>query len=138
MRVFFVSFWLLFVFNIAQAKFNLQVIPNADSTQNPLPVQEYEKSRQPTYESKDRPGNSIVYPNASSPLILKDPNSLELDVEVVDVLELELLVLVVEVDVLEVELELDVVVVEVDVDVVEVLVLVEVDVVEVLVDVVLV
>lgn len=82
LRVFIVASWLLFGFYSAHATFNFQVIPKADSTQNPLPVKEYEKSRQPTYESKDRPGNSIIYPDASSPLILKDPNSLELDVEV--------------------------------------------------------
>ncbi len=81
-RVFLISFWLLFGFNFAYADLNFQVVPKVDSTQSPLPVQEYEKSRQPTYESKDRPGNSIIYPNVSSPLILKDPSSLELDVEV--------------------------------------------------------
>ncbi|MCK5103874.1 MAG: cell surface protein SprA, partial [Cyclobacteriaceae bacterium] len=68
------------------ANFNFQVVPNdsifADSTQIPLPVQEYERSRQPIYDPDDRPGNSIIYPNSSSPLILKDPNSLQLDVEV--------------------------------------------------------
>ena len=80
------SFWLLFGFSQVLAKSNFQVVPqdslSSDSTQVPLPVQEYEKSRQPTYESKDRPGNSILYPDASSPLILKNPNSLQLDVEV--------------------------------------------------------
>ena len=78
--------WLLFGFIQAQANFNFQVIPQdsvfTDTTQSPLPVQEYERSRQPIYESKDRPGNSILYPNASSPLLLKDPSSLQLDVEV--------------------------------------------------------
>lgn len=65
---------------------NYQVVPGdtilSDTTQNQLPVQEYEKSRQPTYQPKDRPGNSILYPNASSPLLLKDPGSLQLDIEV--------------------------------------------------------
>lgn len=54
----------------------------ADSTENVLPIQEYERSRQPTYEPQDRPGNSIIYPDESSPLILKNPSSLQLDVEV--------------------------------------------------------
>ena len=80
------SSWLLFGFLQAQANFNFQVLPqdslSSDSAKAPLPVQEYEKSRQPTYESKDRPGNSILYPEASSPLILKNPKSLQLDVEV--------------------------------------------------------
>jgi cell surface protein SprA len=63
-----------------------QVVPSdsvaADSTGNVLPVQEYERSRQPTYQPQDRPGNSIIYPDESSPLILKNPSSLQLDVEV--------------------------------------------------------
>jgi len=63
-----------------------QVLPTdsivADSTQNQLPVQDYERSRQPIYEPEDRPGNSILYPERSSPLLLKDPNSFQLDVEV--------------------------------------------------------
>ncbi len=54
----------------------------SDSTQISLPVQEYERSRQPIYQPQDRPGNSILYPDASSPLILGNPNSLQLDVEV--------------------------------------------------------
>ena len=53
-----------------------------DTIQTPLPVQEYERSRQPIYQPKDRPGNSILYPESSSPLILKNPSSLQLDVEV--------------------------------------------------------
>ena len=36
----------------------------------------------PIYEPKDRPSNSIIYPDATSPLILKNPSSLEMDVEV--------------------------------------------------------
>ena len=84
--MFLVSFWLLIGFIEGYANFNFQVVPNdsifADSTQIPLPVQEYERSRQPIYDPDDRPGNSIIYPNSSSPLILKDPNSLQLDVEV--------------------------------------------------------
>ncbi|MCG8308654.1 MAG: cell surface protein SprA [Cytophagales bacterium] len=65
---------------------NIQQVPgdsiSTDSAQAPLPVREYEKSRQPIYQPQDRPGNSILYPGESSPLILKDPNSLQLDVEV--------------------------------------------------------
>ena len=63
-----------------------QVIPKdsifADTTQNQLPAQEYEKSRQPIYQPQDRPGNAIIYPEESSPLILKNPNSFQMDVEV--------------------------------------------------------
>jgi cell surface protein SprA len=63
-----------------------QVVPMdsifSDSTQSELPVQEYERSRQPIYDPEDRPGNSIVFPEPSSPLILDNPNSLQLDVEV--------------------------------------------------------
>ena len=85
-RIFIVSLLMLFGFFQAHAALNFQVVPKdsifSDSTQNLLPVQEYEKSRQPTYEPKDRPGNSIIYPNASSPLILKDPSSMQLGVEV--------------------------------------------------------
>lgn len=77
---------LIIGFSNAKANLNYQVIPKdsifADSTKAPLPVQEYERSRQPTYQPQDRPGNSIIYPNATSPLILKDPNALQLDVEV--------------------------------------------------------
>ena len=72
--------------NNSDAVANFQAIPQdtiySDSTQIQLPVQEYEKSRQPTYQPKDRPGNSILYPNSSSPLLLKDPSSLQLDIEV--------------------------------------------------------
>ena len=53
-----------------------------DSTEDTLPVEEYERSRRPTYDPKDRPGNSIIYPDASSPFILKNPGSFQLDVEV--------------------------------------------------------
>ena len=42
-----------------------------DSTDDALPIEEYERSRRPTYNPKDRPGSSIIYPDASSPLILK-------------------------------------------------------------------
>lgn len=76
------SAWLFFGFTQAQAQNVPQDSLSSDSTQAPLPVQEYEKSRQPTYEIKDRPGNSILYPDASSPLILKNPSSMQLDVEV--------------------------------------------------------
>ena len=53
-----------------------------DSLQGPLPVQEYERSRQPNYNPEDRPGNSFLYPQSKSPLILGDPSSIQLDVEV--------------------------------------------------------
>lgn len=63
-----------------------QVVPKdsifADTTQVPLPAQEYQRSRSPIYDLDDRPSNSILYPNSSSPFLLKDPKSLKLDVEV--------------------------------------------------------
>ena len=81
-RIFLISLWILFSFTRLYG----QITPNdsiaSDTTQYPLPVQEYQKSRQPIYEPKDRPGNSILYPNETSPLILKDPSSLQLEVEV--------------------------------------------------------
>ena len=71
------------IFSSAQGQ---NVVPSdtvySDSTQIQLPVQEYQRSRQPIYQPTDRPGNSIIYPDASSPLIMKDPSSLELDVAV--------------------------------------------------------
>jgi cell surface protein SprA len=65
-----------------------QVLPQdsvaVDSTHSSAPTEpaEYERSRQPTYVPQDRFGNSILYPDASSPLILKNPSLIELDVEV--------------------------------------------------------
>jgi cell surface protein SprA len=63
-----------------------QVVPQDsifnDTTQTELPVEQYERSQQPIYDPEDRPGNSIVFPEPDSPLILGNPNSLELDVEV--------------------------------------------------------
>ncbi len=83
-RRFILIVWMVFAYILANA--NFQVVPKdsiySDSTQSPLPVQEYEKSRQPIYEPEDRPGNSIIYPESSSPFILKGPNSFQLDVEV--------------------------------------------------------
>jgi cell surface protein SprA len=86
-KVLMTSFWLCNAYgNVYSGLLFQQVVPKdsifTDTTQIQLPVEEYEKSRQPTYQPKDRPGNSIVYPDASSPLILKNPNSLQLDVEV--------------------------------------------------------
>ncbi len=81
-----VSLWILLGDLQVFANINFQAVPqvsiNSDSTQVSPPVQQYQKSKQPTYNSKDRPGNSIIYPNSSSPLILKDPSTLQLDIEV--------------------------------------------------------
>ena len=87
LKVLITIFWLCFAYSTVFAGLHLQqVVPKdsifTDTTQIQLPVEQYEKSRQPTYQPKDRPGNSIVYPDASSPLILKNPSSLQLDVEV--------------------------------------------------------
>ena len=80
--VLFVAWWFIFCFSGVTAQIVQADSVAADSTQSQLPVQEYERSRQPNYQPDDRPGNSIIYPESSSPLILKDPNSLQLDVEV--------------------------------------------------------
>ena len=83
-RILLISFFITIGF--LQAKANFQVIPQdslqQDSTRSVLPVQEYERSRQPNYDPEDRPGNSILYPRSRSPLILSDPSTLQLDVEV--------------------------------------------------------
>jgi len=42
----------------------------------------YEPSKQPTYEPKDRYGNPFVYEESPSPLLLKDPSTLKLDLEI--------------------------------------------------------
>ena len=49
----------------------------ADSVDKP-----YEPSRMPTFQPKDRYGDPFVYEPSPSPLVLKDPVSLQMDVEI--------------------------------------------------------
>ncbi len=42
----------------------------------------YAPSRLPTFEPKDRYGNPFVYDESNSPLLLKDPSTLQLDLEI--------------------------------------------------------
>jgi len=56
--------------------------PTKSDTTKVSPAIDDDDPNQPTYNPKDRPSNAIIYPDASSPLILKNPSSLELDVQV--------------------------------------------------------
>ncbi len=84
-RVTIISLWLVFVSLIPHAVFSQQVVPKdsifSDTTDQLSPAQQYEKSREPDFNLRDRPGNQIIFPEERSPFNL-NPSSLQLDVEV--------------------------------------------------------
>ncbi len=53
-----------------------------DSVEADTVDQPYEPSLLPTFEPKDRYGNPFVYEQSPSPLLLKDPSTLKLDLEI--------------------------------------------------------
>ena len=56
-----------------------QVVPQATDT---IPNQVYEPSRRPTFTPSDRYGDPFSNTTPQSPMFLKDPNQLQLDVEI--------------------------------------------------------
>ena len=67
----------------AFGKVHFQVVADssasADSTRQQLP---YESSKYPTFTPTDRPGDPLIFKGTSSPLFLKDPGSLQREVQI--------------------------------------------------------
>jgi cell surface protein SprA len=55
---------------------------NLGFSQDSIPDTPYTPSRRPTYDPEDRYGDPFIYRPSSSPLFLKDDNSLKIDVEI--------------------------------------------------------